>query len=255
MKLGIYQTPPVQGDVEAGFARIAQQLDAAARAGADMLVAPELFLPGYNQPALHQSHAQPIGGAWCMRLSALARAAGCGLTLGWAERDGEAVYNAATAFGRDGDILAHYRKIQLFGPMERRSFSAGDRYAVFDYEGTRCALLICYDVEFSHHVRALAGRGVKLLLVPTANPAGFENVSRRSVPAQAYQQAVSIAYANYCGPEGDLSFGGHSVIAAPDGHLLAAAHTTETLIVTDIARDVAPELLSTQLADYREIPE
>lgn len=254
MKLGLYQGPPIQSDVEDGFARIGQQLDAAARAGARMAVFPELFLPGYNQPALHASQSQPLGGDWCRRLAALARETGCGLTIGWAERDGDMVYNAATSFGPDGETLGHYRKIQLFGPMERTSFAFGDAYTMFDFEGTKCALMICYDVEFAHHVRALAAQGVKLILVPTANPAGFENVSLRSVPAQAYQQGLTIVYVNFCGTEGDLTFGGHSVIAAPDGNLLAMALTTETLLVTDVARDVDPGLLSTQRADYREIP-
>ena len=152
-------------------------------------------------------------------------------------------------------MLAHYRKVQLFGPMEKASFAFGDAYSLFEFDGRTCALMICYDVEFSHHLQALARKGVDLVLVPTANPAGFENVSRLTVPAQAYTHAVTIAYANYCGTEGDLLFGGHSLVAAPDGSVLAAAHTTETLIVTDIAHDADPALLSTQLADYREIPE
>ena len=254
MKLGLYQGPPIQGDVEEGFARIAQQLDAAARAGARMALFPELFLPGYNQPALHASQSQPLGGDWYARLSALARDTGCGLTIGWAERDGDAVYNAATAFDPQGQVLGHYRKIQLFGPMEKASFAFGGSYTTFDFENIKCALLICYDVEFSHHVRALATRGVKLILVPTANPAGFENVSFRTVPAQAYEQAVTIAYANFFGTEGGLTYGGHSVIAAPDGNLSALAHTSETLIVTDIGHDIDSGLLSTQAVDYREIP-
>ncbi len=255
MKLGLYQGPPIQGDVEEGFARIEQHLSAAAHAGARMVVFPELFLPGYNQPALHASQSQPQGGDWCRRLASLARQAGCGLTIGWAERAGDAVYNAATALGPDGAVLGHYRKIQLFGPMEQASFAFGDSYCTFEFDGQSCALMICYDVEFSHHLRAVVGKGAQLVLVPTANPEGFENVSHKTVPAQAFTHAVTIAYANFCGGEGDLTFGGHSLIAAPDGAVLAAAHTTETLIVTDIAHDVDPALLSTQLADYREIPE
>lgn len=254
MKLGLYQGPPLRGDIEDGFARIEAMLGAAAQAGARMLVFPELYLPGYNQPALHNSLSQPLDGDWCRRLSDLTCDAGCGLTLGWAERDGGLVYNAATAFAPDGAQLAHYRKIQLYGPMEQASFAFGNSYATFEFEGDTCALMICYDVEFGHHVRALATQGANLLLVPTANPQGYENVSLRSVPAQAYQHRLTIAYANYCGTEGDLTFGGHSVIAAPDGNLLAAAHTTETLLITDIAHDVAPALLSTQAADYRETP-
>ena len=255
MKLALYQGPPIQGDIEEGFARIERQLRAAALSGAGMSVFPELFLPGYNQPALHASLSQPLGGDWCQRLSALARAAGCGLTVGWAERDGDTVYNAATSFGPDGATLGHYRKIQLYGPMEQASFAFGDRHTVFDFAGYKCALMICYDVEFAHHVKALADQGVNLILVPTANPRGFEHVSTAIVPSQASSYALTIAYANFCGTEGTLTFGGHSVIVGPDARALATAGTTETLLVADIAKAYDPALLSTQQADYREAPQ
>ena len=254
MKLALYQGPPIQGDIEAGFARIEAQLSAAAMAGARMAVFPELFLPGYNQPALHSTLSQPQGGDWCQRLSALARKTGCGLTIGWAERDGDTVYNAATSFGPDGATLGHYRKIQLYGPMEQASFAFGDAYTVFNFMGRQCALMICYDVEFAHHVKALADRGVTLLLVPTANPAGFEHVSTAIVPARASEHAMTIAYANFCGTEGSLTFGGHSAIVGPDARALAAAGTTETLLVTDIAKPYDPAFLSTQAADFRDAP-
>ncbi|MEZ5713930.1 MAG: carbon-nitrogen hydrolase family protein [Paracoccaceae bacterium] len=254
MKLALYQGPPIQADIEAGFARIEAQLGAAALSGAQMVVFPELFLPGYNQPALHASLSQPLGGDWCRRLSALARSAGCGLTIGWAERDGDTVYNAATSFGPDGATLGHYRKIQLYGPMEQASFAFGDSYTVFDLAGYKAALMICYDVEFAHHVKALADRGVDLILVPTANPAGFEHVSTAIVPSQASSYVLTIAYANFCGTEGGVTFGGHSVIVGPDARALAAAGTTETLLVTDIAKPHDPALLSTQRADFRRSP-
>ena len=254
MKLALYQGPPIEGDIEAGFARVKAQLAAAAMSGAQMAVFPELFLPGYNQPALHASLSQPLGGDWCARLSALAAQYKCGLTIGWAELDGDTVYNAATAFGPDGATLGHYRKIQLFGPMEQASFAFGNAYTAFDFMGHTVALMICYDVEFGHHVKALADLGTTLILVPTANPAGFEHVSTAIVPSQASSHVMTIAYANFCGTERGLTFGGHSVIIGPDARALAAAGTTETLLITDIAKPYDPKLLSTQGADFREIP-
>ncbi|MBB94863.1 MAG: nitrilase [Rhodobacteraceae bacterium] len=253
MTLAIYQGPPVQGDPEAGLERLARQLSAAAMAGARMLVAPELFLPGYNRPDLHGQLAQPQGGAWCQRLSDMARAAGCGLTVGWAERDGDRVYNAATAFDRDGAVLGHYRKMQLFGPMEAASFSPGDSYCTFELDGIPTGLMICYDVEFAAHVCALAEKGAKLLLVPTANPAGFEHVSTTFVPARAAECDLTVAYANFCGAEEGLTFGGRSLIAGPDAQVIAAAGRTETLLITQIGPDPADWLRSTQMQDFRKV--
>lgn len=255
MKLAIYQGPPIGGDVEAGFARLETQLCAAAMAGAKMAVFPELFLPGYNRPDLHKSLAQPFKGEWTQRFFELARKTGCGLTLGWAERDGDEVYNSATAVDEAGKLLGHYRKIQLFGAMERASFEAGNSYTVFQFAGRKTALLICYDIEFPQHCRALADQGVSLVLVPTANPSNFEYVSAIFVPARAAETGMTIAYANYCGAENNLSFAGKSVIAGPDAQALAAAGLGETLLVADLALAdaIAPDILSTQRNDFREV--
>ena len=253
MKLALYQGPPAQGDPDAALSRLAVQLRAAAATGARMLVAPELFLPGYNRPDLHGALAQPLGGDWCVRMAQMARQYGCGLTVGWAERDDETVYNAASAFDADGNLLGHYRKVQLFGPMEKASFAFGDAYCLFDLDGVKTALLICYDVEFAPHVRALAERGAKLLLVPTANPAGFEHVSDVFVPARAGESDMTIAYANYCGSEAGLDFGGQSLIAGPDTQVIARAGRSETLLIATLGPVPDAALRSSQLTDFRKV--
>lgn len=253
MRIALHQGPPIGGDIEAAFVRLDADTRAAALAGAGMIVFPELFLPGYNRPDLHGPLAQPLDGPWLSRIAGIARAAGCGITLGFAEREGDAVYNAAAAFGPDGALLARYRKIQLFGPMERASFAPGADYCIFDLGGVKTALLICYDIEFAPHVRALAERGVALILVPTANPKGFEHVSTAFVPARAAEMDLTIAYANYCGAEGDLTYGGHSVIAGPDAGVIAAAGAGPALLVAEILAPVALNPRSTQLADYRKV--
>ena len=151
-------------------------------------------------------------------------------------------------------MLGHYRKIQLFGPMENASFSPGSSQCIFDLGGIRTALMICYDVEFASHVLDLAVKGVKLLLVPTANPAGFEHVSKAFVPARAAEVGITIVYANFCGTERGVTYGGYSLICPPDARPLATAGTTETLLIADIDHPVPDVLRSTQLADFRELP-
>lgn len=254
MKLALYQGPSPAGDPEAAFETLEGKLLAAAAAGAEMAVFPELFLPGYNQPDLHRTLAQPQGGAWEERFSALAQTAGCGLTIGWAERDGEDLFNAASCFDAAGRKLAHYRKLQLFGAMEQSVFTPGTDYEVFDLDGIRTALLICYDVEFAPHCRALKERGSELLLVPTANPAGFEHVSDVLLPARAVENNLTIAYANYCGSDDGLAFGGKSLAIGPDGEIQAKAGTAETLLITDLSGSgtIDPSRISTQIHDFRE---
>lgn len=254
MKLALWQTRPTDGRIEAAFSALSQQLSAAAAAGASLLVAPELLLPGYNRPDLHLAQAQPIDGPWMMRLRAMARAAGCGICLGWAERDGEAVFNAATVIGADGAILNHYRKIQLYGPMEAASFTAGTALApVFTLADRQAGVLVCFDIEYPGHAAAHAKNGARLILVPTANPAGFEHVQNALVPARAHENNAVVAYANLAGTEGDVTFGGLSVIAGPDGQALAKAGPRgEALLIVDLAAaDDVPDHLRAMPGEYR----
>lgn len=244
---------PTDGDIEKAFAHAAMLFAVARQAGAAMLLLPELFLPGYNRPDLHLA-AQPLDGEWITRLREMAQAAGVGVTLGWAEQAQDGRYNSAVAIGTDGAVLAHYRKIQLFGAMEPASFRPGTTPPpVFDLDGRRVGLLICYDIEFPAHAAELAHRGAELLLVPTANPAGFDHVPSVLVPARAHESALVIAYANYCGTEAGLTYGGHSVIVGPDARPIAAAGDTQALLIADLPgrADYPAALISTQARDFR----
>ncbi len=216
-----------------------------------MLVAPEIWLPGYNCDRIADL-AQPRGGPWHQALSVMCRDAGCALTIGYAERDGTALYNSAVTFDSNGQEIAHYRKIQLYGPREKSIYAPGDAYTTFDLAGTKTALLICYDIEFSPHVAALAAQGVRLFLVPTANMAPFTHVVRASVPAMAASHYVAIVYANFCGTEGDLTYVGGSQVAAPDGHVLALAGEGPALLIADLPPLDVPPVYS-MAEDYRPV--
>ncbi|MGB7268146.1 MAG: nitrilase-related carbon-nitrogen hydrolase [Albidovulum sp.] len=252
MRLALAQCASPAGEEAAAFDAVEGALRTAAAAGADMVVMPELFLPGYNSDQI-AAQAQPGDGAWGARLCSMARAAGCGLTIGFAERDGARIFNAAVTIGADGKVLAHYRKIQLYGAREAGLFTPGDGYAIFDLAGYRTAILICYDVEFAGHIRELALRGVQLILVPTANMEPYTYVMDAIVPAMAVTHGVAIAYANLCGTEGDLAYCGGSLVVGQDGVMLGQAGKDMALLCVDLAPPKAPAALATHLGDYRKI--
>lgn len=252
MRLALWQPPSPAGDAATGIAGLGAALRAAAAQGARMLVAPEVLLPGYNQDDIAAT-AQPRGGPWTVAIAALCAEAGCGVTFGYAERDGARVFNSAVTLDATGAEVAHYRKIQLYGPREKALYTPGDAYAVFDLEGVRCALLICYDIEFAPHIVALAAMGVQLILCPTANMMPFTHVVRFTVPAMAANHGITIVYANYCGVEGDLTYVGGSLIADPYGEPLVQAGAGPALLVADMPRTLDPHRLSTQSSDYRKI--
>lgn len=251
-RVAIWQGVSPAGDVKLAFASLGQAMRAAAAMGAKVLVAPELYLPGYNQDNLADV-AQMRGGAWHQRLSAMAMAAGCGVVVGYVEREGGRLYNAAVAFGAMGEELAHYRKVQLYGPREKALFTPGDAYATFALAGKKAALLICYDIEFAPHIAAMAAEGVELILCPTANMAPFVHVAKATVPAMAANYGVTIAYANYCGVEGDLTYVGLSLVADPYGEALVQAGTGPALLVAEVPAALDQARITSQAADFQPL--
>lgn len=251
MKIAVLQSQSPSGDLDWAFAQVTAALNAAGAAGAAVLVAPETYFPGYNSDHI-AALAQPKTGDWLRRLSALCRAANCGFVTGYAERDGATRFNAAVSINAQGDQTAHYRKIQLYGAREAAIYAPGDAYCTFDLGGVKAALLICYDVEFAPHVAALRDLGVTLILVPTANMAPFTHVAAHTVPAMAANYGLSIAYANYCGDEGDLAYVGASLVVGPHGEVLAQAGTGPALLIVDLPV-VDPTRLSTQIVDFRKV--
>jgi predicted amidohydrolase len=251
MRLALLQTPSPMGDIDAACTQAEAALAAAAAMGAAALVLPEVFLPGYNQPDI-PAKALTLDSPPLQRLAKAAKAKQTALVTGYAERAGDRVYNAAACFGPDGRLLANYRKIQLYGPRERSLYAPGDSYTVFQLAGENVSILICYDIEFAPHIKALTDRGVTLILSPTANMQPFTHVVRHTVPAMAANHAVTIAYANFCRVEGDLTYVGGSLIAGPHGEILAQAGEHPALLVAEVPPR-NPALLSTQSADLRTL--
>ncbi len=250
MIVGLYQTPQPES-LEDGLQTIDKALAAAAECGTAMLVFPEAYLPGYTAV----SPQKPEGGDDITdQLGALCRKHETALTIGLPDYAEGHVYNAAYAFGEDGRVLARYRKIQLFGPDETALYTPGEEYALFDYRGTRFGLLICYDMEFPEHCRAMARRGAEVILVPTANMMPFVNVNQILAPARAAENGVTIVYANYCGAAGDLEFTGLSAIFGPDGYILGAKGNGPGLCIAKLPSGWSEHGIpvSTQLTDLRD---
>ena len=247
MRIAIVQGPSPAGATDRGLVSLRQALATASAAGAQVAVFPELYLPGYNVP-------DPAAGArsaaeWDAVLGPLALEAACALAVGVAERDGDILYNSALVWGAGGERLALYRKTQLFGERERHHFTPGRRLVTFDLAGVPTALLICYDVEFAPLVAALSARGTRLILCPTANMQPFNQVPTNTEHTQTVNQTVTVAYANHCGSEGDLTYTGGSCLVGADGVILAQAGPGPALLVADILPTI-PAQLSTQAADF-----
>ncbi|PWR20712.1 carbon-nitrogen hydrolase family protein [Zavarzinia compransoris] len=257
MRIAIYQGPPGAPGKAAVLDLLERRMAEAAAAGARLLVAPEMIVGGYNiGPAGVAAAAETADGPAAARLAAAAREHRIAVAYGYAERDPAtgAVYNAAQAIDSGGTRLVSHRKCHLFGDLDRAAFAPGEDLApIFEIEGLRCGILICYDVEFPEAVRSYALQGVDLVLVPTALMLPFDFIPEKMVPTRAFENQVFIAYANRIGTEGDLTYAGLSVVAAPDGVDRARAGRGEELLLADIdpGAAAAARAANPYLADRR----
>lgn len=211
-------------------------------AGADLLVLPELALTGYGDAAAVKRLATAPDAPVIGRLRALAARHRLALVFGYAEQAAEGLYDSALLVGRDGSLLANYRKVHLWGAYERSLFLAGQPSPVVELAGCRVGLLICYDLDFPEAARDLALRGADTLIAISATTAPYAVVPDAVVPARAYETGCFVVFADRGGADGDCVFAGRSRVAAPDGQLLAAL------------TDNAPALLRAEIlpADYRD---
>lgn len=252
-RIALWQCEQRPLDVAGNLARLGVAAQRAAADGAQLLLLPEMFLTGYAIGAeATRRLAEPADGPSAQVIAALARAHGVAIAWGYPERDGDAVFNAAQCIDAQGRAIGHHRKLHLFGEADRAAFSAAPACgAGFQLGAWRLAFLICYDIEFPEAMRAAALAGADLVLVPTANMAGFDAVPQTLVPARAYENQCYVAYGNTCGTEGGLTYGGLSTVAAPDAGITAQAGRGEAWLLADLDRHHPGRRLNHHLADRR----
>ena len=235
MRVALYQCPPLPLNVAGNLQRL--QTVASQAKDVDVLVVPEMFLTGYNIGAQAVAElAQPQDGDAAQQIAELAKACNMAIVYGYPERgeDGQ-IYNSAQLIDAQGQRLLNYRKTHLFGELDHALFSPGaDAFPVVELNGWKLGLLICYDLEFPENTRRLALAGAELILVPTANMAPYDFVAEVTVRSRAFENQCYVAYANYCGHEGEIHYCGKSSIAAPNGQQIALAEQHEALIVAKL---------------------
>ena len=255
LRIALWQCRSVADDVEGNLDRLEQAASEAAEADADLLITPEMYLTGYNiSPSTARRLADPVDGKLGDAVGNIARRTAIAILYGCAELDDSSVYNTVRLVDVNGISLASHRKTHLFGDIDRDAVAVGvSSPPVIDVGGWSLGLLICYEVEFPELVRNLAVRGAEVICVPTANMPEYDAVQTVLLPARALENTVYVAYANYCGVEGDLAYGGLSEGIGPDGRVLARAEREPGLLIVDVERKVLDDARErfTYLADRR----
>lgn len=222
------QLVPTVGRFEENVTLVRDAVAAAIRDGAQLVVVPELATSGYVFRSEEEARAaavpadDPVLAGWAEEAAeGSAVVVGGFCELG---QDGR-LYNSCALVDGDG-VRAVYRKIHLWDE-EARWFGPGSAPAsVVDTHLGRIGLAVCYDIEFPELTRGLALGGADLLAIPTNWPRGWSwdgdlPVLITLARSTAYLNRVFVALCDRGGSERGLEFEAASVIAGPDGKVLA----------------------------------
>jgi predicted amidohydrolase len=247
LRIAAAQYAPQVGDPAHNLAAAVRWARAAADAGAQLAVLPELASSGYAFASVEEAQSLaevPGEGPVTTALAEVCAASGMHVVVGVAELGSNGKrHNSAVVVGPRG-VIATYRKLHLFHD-EQSWFDPGDELPVVDLPWGRLGMIVCFDVWFPEPARALALAGADVIACPTNWVASFKRqvYDERGwcqgdymAVARAAENGAVVACADRVGVERGLHFLGASIIVGADGWPVAgpASPDAETLLVADV---------------------
>ena len=224
---------PDDGDVVGNVSEMAR---CARSEGVDLLVFPEALMTRFDGSVERfVAQAQPAAGDFAQRIDAVAAREGLWIvyTMNEENLDGRLPFNTAVVTDSMGRQRARYRKVHLFdaqGHCESERMAAGSELMHPVRAPFACiGLGICYDLRFPEVALAAALEGARVMLYPAAWVDGPGKVDqwKTLLAARAIENGMFVAGVSSC-DEGRI---GHSCVFGPDGALLAAADSSEQVLV------------------------
>jgi NAD+ synthase (glutamine-hydrolysing) len=171
LRIALAQANSTVGDIDGNASLAAERIEAARVAGAQLVLLPELVIPGY--PAEDLLLKRHFLAANRRALEELAgQVEGIVALVGFAEQGGY-VHNSVAVLA-DREVKAVYRKMLLpnYGVFdERRYFEPGDSPSLIEVGGVLVGLTICEDIWFpGPPASAEALVGASLIVNPSASP-------------------------------------------------------------------------------------
>ena len=249
----------------------------ASEEGSDVIAFHECSITGYTF-ARHLNKAQMLdlaefipNGDSTQKLIEIASKYNIVILAGLFEKDeNENLYKPYICVDKNG-LIAKHRKIH---PFINPNLTPGKGYTVFEINGWKCGILICYDNNIIENVRATTLLGANIIFMPhvtmctpstrpgagfvdpklwenrEADPTSlrleFDGMKGRAwlmkwLPARAYDNGIYVVFSNPIGMDDDQLKNGCSMIIDPYGDILAECRSFDDSFVT---ATITPENLA-----------
>jgi NAD+ synthase (glutamine-hydrolysing) len=240
LKIALAQINSKVGDLAGNAEKIFQAAQQAEKAGASLIVTPELSLTGYPPEDLV---LRPAFLAACdkalqdltERLKTLTEIT---VVVGHPRAREQHVFNAATVL-RYGKVIGTYGKLELPNYAvfdEQRYFSPDGAPCLFEINGVRIAVNICEDVWATRAPAMAKASGAQILLSMNASPFHLEKHHERLevVRCNVSKLGLPVVFCNLVGGQDELLFDGGSFVLDARGELMARAKQfEEDLLIVD----------------------
>lgn len=270
-KVAIVQLAPCVLDREATVVRGAEVIAQAAAAGAELIVFPEAFVPGYpawiwrlrpggDWDVTERLHARLLENAVNLEgddlaaIQAVAREHKVTVVLGLNEREGRlsraTLYNTVVTIGTDGTVINRHRKLMPTNP-ERMVWGFGDASGlkVLDTPCGRLGALLCWENYMPLARFAMYAQGIEIYIAPTYDSGDgwigtMQHIAREGC---CWVVGAGVALRNRDLPDDfperdrlypkgeDWINPGDSVVVAPGGEIIAGPlHEQQDILYADI---------------------
>lgn len=269
MKICLAQINTTPGDFDGNLGRICTGIDAASEAKCDLIVFPELTIPGYlSQDLLYNPDFVDRNLAVLDEIIRYSETVSPDLhiVLGHIGRNqavGKPFTNMAAVISGGEQKYAYQKQLLPFYDVfdELRYFEPGDSMTVFEMKGKRIGVAICEDLwndkgtdDYNYDNNPLERyreAGVDVVLSLNSSPFVHGKCDQRlSQIGPTTEAGLAIVYVNQVGGQDELIFDGQSFVVA-DGKLRYLSETLfeDTFDIVDL-NDEAPrdEILQAELS-------
>ena len=187
-------------------------LEAALADGPDLILLPEMFetlgcnewqrVQGMHAPQARFAAALDLAmtenGPVAERFLDFAARHGVTVVSNNLTREGAALYNQATFYGRQGHILGRYRKVQpTENEYENKGVTPGDDIEPVEVDGVRYGVFICNDQAFPEICQIYGLQGTDVLLHPTQAAGPTETIRSEMLRTRAHDASCFLVTSTF----------------------------------------------------------